>query len=234
VSDGPGAYDLDELAKAHRLQDWMWEAVGRRDMRRVVEVGPGIGTFCGRILEQGAQELLLVEPDPALAAVVGRRFADDPRVTLAVEGLPGSAALAARAGRADWVLCQNVLEHVEDDAAAMVAMARALRRGGTVTVLVPAHPLLMNSLDRTYGHARRYTRARLQALARAAGLDVDELRSFNLLGIPGWLVRGWMRATSLGHGSLRAYEAILPAWRPVERRLKPPWGLSLVLQARRP
>ena len=82
-----------------------------------------------------------------------------------------------------------MLEHIADDHAAMAAMARTLRPGGRLTALVPAHPRLYGPLDRAFGHYRRYTRERLRDVVEAAGLEVERLYSFNLLGVLGWLAK---------------------------------------------
>ena len=131
-------------------------------------------------------------------------------------------------------MCQNVLEHIDDDGGAVASMAATLRPGGHMTLLVPAHPRLYNRLDRSYDHHRRYTRERLVGLVETAGLKLDDLYSFNLLGVPGWWVQGFRRSPGLGTGSLRVYEALLRAWKPVERRVRLPWGLSLIAHASRP
>lgn len=198
------------------------------------EVGAGVGTFSERLLDAGVERLLLVEPDPELAALLERRFGHDGRVELVRERLPSAPSLARDAGRYGFVLCQNVLEHVDEDAAAVAAMAGALRPGGSLGLLVPAHPRLFGSLDRAYGHRRRYTPERLERIVRGAGLELVELRSFNLLGVAGWWWKGQRGAAGLGAGSLRVFEAMLPLWRPLERRLRPRAGLSLIAVARRP
>ena len=226
-------YDLDELARAHRLADWMFEQFRPLVAGETAEVGAGIGTFSERLLCAGATRLLLLEPDPELAAELERRFGADPRVELVRESVPGSAALAGAAGGFGFVLCQNVLEHVRDDAGAAAELAAALRPGGRLGLLVPAHPRLFGSLDRAYGHERRYTRERLERLIRGAGLELEELRSFNLLGVAGWWWKSRRGAGELGRRSLRAYETILPLWRPAERLLRPRAGLSLIAVARR-
>jgi SAM-dependent methyltransferase len=152
-------------------------------------------------------------------------------VRIVQEELPAAPALAASPGAFDFVLCQNVLEHVHEDAAAVAALARSLRRGGRLALLVPAGPRLFGPLDRAYGHERRYTPNGLRALIEGSGLGLLDLRPFNLLGVPGWWVKSRTGATSLGKHSLAAYEALLPVWRPLERRLRPPWGLSLIAHA---
>lgn len=100
-----------------------------------------------------------------------------------------------------------------------------------MTLLVPAHPRLYGRLDRRYGHFRRYDRDRLAGLVDAAGLELLELRSFNALGIAGWWAKGRAGQPELDERSLRAYEALVRLWRPLEERMRPPFGLSLVAQA---
>jgi SAM-dependent methyltransferase len=227
-------FDLDELAGANRLADWMFEQFHAAVADPAVELGPGVGTFTTRLLDAGVRELLLVEPDPSFAEVLERRFGDDPRVSIVREGLPESPTLAARPGGFGMALCQNVLEHVDDDAAALRAIAAALRPGGRLALLVPAHPRLYGSLDRTYDHRRRYTRSELATRIDEAGLELVDLYSFNLLGVAGWWVKSRMRADGIGARSLATYERLLPLWRPLERRVRPPIGLSLIAHARRP
>ena len=211
----------------------MFEQLPRDPGPRAVEVGAGIGTFSARLLDAGVRELLLVEPEAACVRELEARFAGDDRVAVRAETLPDAPSLQERAGHFDFALAQNVLEHIADDHGAMAAMARALRPGGRLTALVPAHPRMYGSLDRAFGHHRRYTRERLHAITTAAGLTVERLYSFNALGIIGWWARGRTGAREIGATSLRAYEALLAAWRPIERRVDLPVGLSLVVHARK-
>jgi SAM-dependent methyltransferase len=227
------ARDLEQLAGASRLADWMFEQFACAVRGRVIEVGAGIGTFSERLLEAGVEELLLIEPDPTCSAELRRRFGGNDMVDIATEALPDSPRLDNAAGSADFVLCQNVLEHIEDHEAAAAAMAAALRPGGRLTLLVPAHPRLFGSLDRAYGHHRRYTPALLAEVAASADLRVLDLYSFNTLGIPGWWVKTRRGASGVGTRSLAVYEALLRVWRPIERRVRMPWGLSLILHAQR-
>lgn len=213
----------------------MFAQVPRDAGPRVLEVGAGIGTFSERLLASHAvNELLLVEPEPACVTELERRFAADPRVEIRAETLPDAPSLRTSAGTFDFALSQNVLEHIPDDHAAMAAMARALRPGGRLMALVPAHPRLYGSLDRAYGHERRYTPERLRAIVNGAGLSVERLYHFNALGILGWWARSRTGASGIGAASLRAYEALLAVWRPVEERVEPPVGLSLIVHGRRP
>jgi 2-polyprenyl-3-methyl-5-hydroxy-6-metoxy-1,4-benzoquinol methylase len=226
--------ELRTLAGACRLCDWMFEQFAGRVRGDVAEIGAGIGTFSRRLLDAGAASLLLVEPEPGCAAELERGFASDPRVEIVRDSLPGSPALAQRAGSLDFVLCQNVLEHVEDHRGAVAAMAAALRPGGDLTLLVPALPRLYGSLDVAYGHWRRYSPALLRDVVESAGLELADSYYFNALGIPGWWAKNRGGSAGIGPLALRAYEALVRPWRALERRARPPLGLSLVAHARRP
>jgi SAM-dependent methyltransferase len=226
-------WDLESLARATRLADWMFEQFAADAHGAVAEVGAGIGTFSGRLLASGVESLLLVEPEPGCVDALHERYRGDPRVRIAQEELPDAPSLGERPASFDFVLCQNVLEHIRDDATAVEAMGLALRPGGRLGLLVPAGPKLFGPLDRAYGHERRYTAESLRRLVEDAGLRLLDLYPFNTLGIPGWWAKNRTGAHSLGTRSLAVYEALLPLWRPLERRLRPPWGLSLVARAER-
>jgi SAM-dependent methyltransferase len=234
VEDLEQLWDLHNLAEAHRLVDWTATFVTAHGHGAVAEVGAGIGTYSERLLQRGAKSLLLLEPDEACLGVLRRQFEDDPRVTIAAEGVPGSAALAERAGTLDAIVCQNVIEHIEDDLAAVRAMGAALRPGGVLSLQVPAHESLYGALDRVYGHHRRYTRKTLRRVLEEAGLEVIEMRPFNLLGVAGWLANRNRSAPRVSAFALKVFEAMLALWRPIEDMLRPRWGLSLLAHARRP
>ena len=109
----------------------------------IVDVGAGTGGFAVSIASLG-HRVTVVDPSPdALAAARWR--AAEAGVTLtdvqgeavdlpALVGEPGTAGADAGAG-ADLVICHNVLEYVDAPDAALAAVARVLRPGGTVSVL---------------------------------------------------------------------------------------------------
>jgi SAM-dependent methyltransferase len=147
----------------------------------VLEVGAGLG-FTTRHLCDGSQRTwLCLEPDGAMAE----------RLTEALRRGELPACCRARAGtvrdlpsdaRFDAILYVDVLEHIEDDTGELGAAARALRPGGVLIVLAPAHGWLYSPFDRAIGHYRRYTRRSLAAVG-PPGLRRLSLRYLDSVGL---------------------------------------------------
>ncbi len=103
----------------------------------VVDIGGGTGGFAVRVAELGHQ-VVVVDPSPDALATLARR-ADESGVADLVTGRQGDLGTLSDLvpdASADVVLCHGVLEIVDDPAAALAALARILRPGGTLSLLV--------------------------------------------------------------------------------------------------
>lgn len=79
----------------------------------------------------------------------------------------------------------DVLEHIEDDAAALHQVRSILRPDGTLYLTVPAHQALWSKVDDNAGHFRRYSRRSLvHVLSRHGFAPVYAGYIFSLLLIP--------------------------------------------------
>jgi 2-polyprenyl-3-methyl-5-hydroxy-6-metoxy-1,4-benzoquinol methylase len=133
--------------------------------QRVLEVGAGTGSITARYAE--GREVLAVERADWCIKEMERRFASSPNVTVRHADL---AALADEGLRFDSVVLLNVLEHIEDDVAALESLRRLLVPGGRVVLYVPALNGLYGPFDRKAGHYRRYAPWRMRQVLAAAGL----------------------------------------------------------------
>lgn len=154
---------------------WYYVAKGRAvramlgDLRidEVLDVGAGSGIFSRQLLDAGVCDRAVCV-DPGYAEE--RSELHNGRViafTRAVEDV------AQR-----LVLVMDVIEHVDDDVGLLRSYAERMPRGGRVLVTVPAFQCLWSGHDVFLEHRRRYTRAGLQAVVRAAGLQVERTRYF--------------------------------------------------------
>jgi SAM-dependent methyltransferase len=224
--------ELDALGEAKNYYGWITDRFAPYLGPRIVEVGAGIGTSTGHLLEKRPDaRLTAVEPAENNFPRLVRRFADDPRVT-PVQGYLDDSLPAASA---DAVVAVNVMEHVEDDAAFLRHAARVLAPGGHALVFVPALPALYGSLDQAFEHYRRYTRGGLVARLREAGLEPVSVRYINLPGmVAWWLWAKVLRRRTITDRAARFYDRwVVPAVRAVEDRVTLPVGNGLIAVGRK-
>jgi SAM-dependent methyltransferase len=203
------------------------DAVAGMTPGTALDVGAAGGGGTGVLLEAGWRAVAL-EYGPDGAAICAER------------GVPVVRGDAARLPLADaccdLVVAFDVLEHLEDDVAAVGDVRRVLRPGGTFLVAVPADPRLWSAHDEAVGHVRRYTRRSLVDAVSAGGLRVEAVRSWNVLLRPAVALRrrrstgsdldavpAWLNAAL---GGVVAAERVLPVGRLP--------GVSLLLRATRP
>lgn len=91
-------------------------------------------------------------------------------------------------GSKDIVCAFDVLEHIEDDVAAIDQWMHWLRPDGWLMISVPAHRRRWSSGDEWAGHWRRYDRSDLVALLQSRGLSIVHLEcyGFPLANLTEW------------------------------------------------
>src|SRR3546814_15318471 len=78
----------------------------------------------------------------------------------------------------------DVVEHIDNDVAALRGMAECLAPGGKILIAVPAHQWMWSAHDVVNHHHRRYSKASLAKAIADAGLTHNGLRWFNSLLFP--------------------------------------------------
>jgi len=143
---------------------------------RILEIGCGTGHNIPML--QAFGEVDAIEIDPAardLAAV---------RLGKPVSGSPLPALPDVPRGAYDLIAVLDVVEHIEDDVAALKAMATCLKPGGKILITVPAHQWMWSAHDTVNHHHRRYSKASLKQAIADAGLTPKRLGYFNSLLFP--------------------------------------------------
>ena len=75
----------------------------------------------------------------------------------------------------DVVIGMDIIEHIDDDTAAVKEIHRLLKPGGLAFFCVPAFNFLWGDHDDRYGHKRRYTKESFAQVINTAKLDIVDL-----------------------------------------------------------
>jgi SAM-dependent methyltransferase len=134
----------------------------------------------------------------------------------------------------DTVVCLNVLEHIEDDAATLRSIMTLLEPGGRLILLVPNDPRAYGTVDKEIGHYRRYTPDHLGNLMTESGYEMERILNFNRISMPAWRINGQiLKKRTLSRGALTAFDKLVWLWRKIDASL--PWQpTSIIAIARRP
>lgn len=190
-----------EISKLAELEDKHWWYSERRTvLAQSLDALAREGEKPGRALDIGAAgggntRVLLGRGWDATALEYGEEGAQVARGRN-IPVIRGDAVSLPVADEAmDLVVAYDVLEHIEDDKSAANEICRVLRPGGTALVAVPCDMKLWSEHDTAVGHFRRYDREGLLSLLTSAGLQIENVRSWNVLLRP---VAAWRRKRSTG------------------------------------
>jgi len=213
-----------------RYRRYQYELIAPHCGSSVLEVGAGLGEFAEQF--DDLDRLVLTDVDPDAVAVMARRFAGRPGVEVRQLELGKAPELAEPVNS---VVAINVLEHIDDDAGALRSLATAVEVGGCIVLWVPGYQQLYGEFDRKVGHVRRYTPSTLADAVRRAGLDVELVKPVNLLGgIAWWLTVRRSGVSSPNPKMVALFDrCVVPMTRALERRVRVPFGQSVLCVARK-
>ncbi len=224
-------HDLEILSEAPYYHAWIVDYFLPYLRGHVVEIGAGTGSMSVRLAPL-AERLDVIEPSANLIPVLEHRLAAHPHARVS-RGLLFDDLVRRPDNSVDAVVLINVLEHIDDDDAALAEIARVLVPGGHLLLYVPALPMLMSNLDRVHGHFRRYMRRSLTAKVGLAGLVPLDTRYMDLPGVPAWLLLNtWGGKVTFNPRLIRVYDRlVVPLARRLESLIPPPIGKNLIMVA---
>ena len=227
-----------------------FDQLGLRPGQQVLDVGAGFGRHVFECARQGADVVAL---DYAADEVVDTRDTLDAMVDTGE--IPAERLTGVRRGdgrtlpfpddTCDVVITSEVLEHIQDDVAAITEMVRVLRPGGRFAATVPAWgpETIAWRLSHEYhaptvpgGHVRIYTATELRAKLRSAGLTITGGHKAHALHTPYWWLKCAVGPTDDHHPLVVRYRKLLErdiverprSTRVAEKVLAPVLGKSVV------
>ncbi len=147
----------------------------------------------------------------------------------------------------DLITALDIVEHLDDDLAGLKEIQRVLKPGGRAVILVPAYMFLWSLQDEVSSHKRRYVAQELHKVAESSGLVAERLTYANTLLFP-VIYSGRMALKVLRryNTSIQNENGLHPGWSneilktifkaeaPLLRRFNAPFGVSILLIARKP
>lgn len=223
------------VARRKILSELIGRVVRPPQDAQILEVGCGTGHNLAMLARFGHVEATELEPEARRLAGerLGRPITD--------AALPDLSSFPE--AHFDIVALLDVLEHVEQDEAALAAILGRLKPGGALLVTVPGNPWMWTAHDAAHHHFRRYRKRALEALLRKAGFEIQLLSPFNSLLFP-LIAAARMVGKLTGRESADdamppapvngALRGIFALEAPLIGRLPMPFGVSLVAVARCP
>jgi SAM-dependent methyltransferase len=184
------------------------EPVVQDGTRDVLDIGGGTGGLAVRVGALG-HRVTVVDPSPDALAALDRRAREHDVAVTGRQGDLSSLLDVVGPDSADVVLCHGVLEVVDDPAAALATLARVVRPGGVLSLLVAQRhaAVIARAMAGHFQQAlemlepigpvapsgrtgRRHTYDELTALATGAGFVVDTVHAVRVFTdlVPGSLL----------------------------------------------
>jgi SAM-dependent methyltransferase len=195
--------------------------------RKVLEIGAGMGNMTRHLCPR-RQVYVATDVSEEYADHLRNVFRHRPLVRIAGLDATEPADFLPFEQQMDTVVCLNVLEHIEDDAATLRLIRTLLEPGGRLILLVPNDPRAYGTVDKEIGHYRRYTPEHLRKLMTDTGFEVEEILNFNRVSMPAWRITGQIiKSKRLSRSSLRIFDSLVWLWRKIDSSL--PWQPTSII-----
>jgi SAM-dependent methyltransferase len=214
-----------------RVDAWIYDKIAPYLGERVLEVGCGLGNLMRYMLDR---ELMVgIDNDPDVIPYLSQAYGARPNVQVHCLDICDGKVSTLKSLMFDTVVSLNVLEHIEDDMLALRHIRGLLGPSGYLVLVVPAHPWLYGTIDRSLGHSRRYSKVSMAEKLVQTGYVPLVQEYMNSVGALGWLISTKiLRRREPPSGQLRLFNLIVPMIRAAEQVITPPFGISLVAIAK--
>lgn len=138
------------------------------EIKTFLDIGCGAGELACTLVERGLTGVAIDFSDSAIKhgeKIRSERHITSDQLSFRVGGLE-----QVEKQKFDLVICCEVLEHIEDDAAMLRNLLKHTNEYALISV--PAKQKLFDESDRAVGHFRRYEREQLQQLLKSQRLDI--------------------------------------------------------------
>ncbi|MGK2958305.1 MAG: glycosyltransferase [Acidimicrobiales bacterium] len=205
----------------------------------VLDIGCGTGELLNTLSTLGFAPIIGTDASPTALNFAGQSSGQSCSLASSVaEYLPFADETFS------LVTSLDVVEHLDDDVAALREYRRVTRPGGLIVIAVPAYHWAWSDHDVFLGHRRRYTASRLINAAENSGLKIDHVTYYHSWLVPlaflmrktplGKLQQGNAEEASFVNPTInRLLTSLTTIERSLASRVRIPFGLSVLIVAHR-
>jgi len=231
ANEPPTYFTIRRLDQLKRYNKWIWERLRPFIGQRVLEVGAGSGTWTRFMY--GRELIVATDKETPYVDRLRNRFRRKPGIVIERLDLDSDDALELAHYNFDTVTCINILEHTNDDVAALRRAHALLQPGGRIVVYVPAGKNLFGSLDKGVGHQRRYERDEITSKLKEAGFEIEDVSFHNKMArFAWWLNSRVFRRNGLPSAQSKLFDFFVPIFKKLDGT-HPSSGLSLIAIGRK-
>jgi len=223
--------DQEIMSMAVNYNNMLYELISPYLSGSILEVGSGVGNFTGRLLENSEiDSITCFEIDKSCCERFKQQLSSSKnwtKVTFHEYDFNRSNLKK----HFDFAFSFNVLEHIEDDSAALRKIITYLKPGGHLVLYLPAMNCVYGSIDRELLHYRRYDKEMIEKLLNGLPIEYVKMRYCNMIGAIGWFYTNRiLKSKSQTQGKVVFYDKyILPISRVIEQYLPNLFGLNLYI-----
>lgn len=220
----------------HRLFAQRIREAELRSDAYILDIGTSTGGTLRHLREAGFSNLVGIDASKEAVAFCAKNGLD---IRLA-----NACALPFQSSSFDYVLACDIIEHMDNDLAAVREVRRVLKPGKRALFTVPALKRLWGKQDEISHHKRRYTKNSFRSVLCAGEFEIIRLYYFNyLLFLPILMTRRlseWGGIAIKNENSVNspAINALLETIFSIDVKtapcLRPPFGVSLAAEVRKP
>jgi 2-polyprenyl-3-methyl-5-hydroxy-6-metoxy-1,4-benzoquinol methylase len=225
--DLEGHITLNVIEEANLFNEWMYKTISPNCHGKILEIGSGIGNI-SRFFIADKKEIVLSDLRDNYCEILKEKY-NNPVLKIDLVHPNFDLEYKDLLETFDSVFALNVVEHIEDDILAIANCKRLLKKGGALTILVPAYQWLYCNFDLELEHFRRYTKKNLQLILKKNQLQIAKTFSFNLIGILGWFWTGKiMKKKIIPAGQMNLFNLLVPVFKLADKVTFRKIGLSVI------
>lgn len=201
---------------------------------KILDIGCGAGHLMN-IIKSKEKNVYGVEPDKKLVRLSKKLYGRLPIYKRSISNIDKINY------KFNTITMIDVLEHIKNDTKALKLIKERMRKNGKLIIVVPSIPFLYGIRDRKLGHFRRYSIKQLSELLDKHDFEIQEIRSWNTVGILPYFISEKIFHKELNQAMLRRGEGdiirfylnrLLAIWfKHIENKISFGLGLSILCTA---